>query len=65
MKKLINPIYKLLTRQTIYSQDKAVLERAWKNDYKPFGYKVLMKPTFTKTFFVGETYKMIVCKTLL
>ena len=39
IRKIINPIYELVTRVVVTSSDKAVLERAWNNDFKPFEYK--------------------------
>ena len=47
------------------AQDKAVLERSWKNDHQPYGYRVIKRPYKGKTIFGNETYKMIVCKILL
>lgn len=63
MKKLLNPLYRLLTRRVILSSDKAVLERAWKNDYDPYGYKMVKRPHISKSCISGELYKMVVCKT--
>jgi hypothetical protein len=58
IKKIINLIYGILTRIIITSSDKAVLERAWNNDYKPFGYKMI------KLVKSGENWKLVVCKHL-
>lgn len=65
MKKLLEPFYRLFTRSVIMSIDKAVLERAWKNDYQPYGYKVIKRPHMGKNIFGNEIYKMVVCRTLL
>jgi len=65
MKKILNLIYSFLSRKVIMAQDKAVLERSWKNDHQPYGYRVIKRPYKGKTIFGNETYKMIVCKILL
>jgi len=65
MKKLLNIFYCFLSRKVIMSQDKDVLERAWKYDYQPYGYRVIKRPHLGKTIFGNETYKMTVCKILL
>ena len=59
IRKIINPIYELLTRVIVTSSDKAVLERAWNNDYKPFGYKKV------KLLPKGDIYRLVVCRTLI
>lgn len=60
IRKIINPIYELLTRVVVTSSDKAVLERAWNNDYKPFGYRKIK--LITKR---GIVSKLVVCRTLI
>lgn len=57
---ILNPFWRLATTVTVYSLwDKAVVERAWKNDYEPFGY-VMKRPIYEK----GNYYVLKVCKDL-
>lgn len=58
IKKIINSIYSVLTRIVITSTDKAVLERAWNNDYKPFGYKQI------KLVEYKGYWKLVVCRNI-
>lgn len=39
MKRIFNPIWRFLTTVRIYAQSHDTLERAWKNEYQPFGYE--------------------------
>ena len=59
IKRIINPIYEVLTMIVVTSTDKAVLERAWNNDYKPFGYKQV------KLIQTTNHWKLVVCRTLI
>lgn len=65
MKKILNLVICFLSKKVIMSSDKAVLDRAWKYDYQPYGYRVIKRPYRGKTIFGNETYKMVVCKILL
>ncbi len=59
MKRLFNPIWRLLTTVKIYAVDENVMWDTWHDEYAPFGY-VMKKLPYEK----GPWHIMIVCKDL-
>ena len=66
MKRLLNPIWRLLTTVKIYATDKETLEQTWKDDYQPFGYEI-KKPAqiHHNSMFGDKLLIMSVCKSLV
>ena len=59
MKRIFNPIWRLLTTVKIYADNEDVIWDAWHDEYAPFGY-VIKKLPYKK----GSWHIIIVCKDL-
>ena len=65
MRKIFNPLYKLLSRTSVLATTKEELQRTWEDDYKPFGWMLVQKPKIKHlVMYDNAMYEMKVCKTL-
>lgn len=39
MKRLFNPLWRLLTTVRVYAQTTETINQVWKDEYQPFGYE--------------------------